>query len=95
MSGQRTYLELPHTPGPFLCASLSPLRWLGRGHEAARVREQGAVVLREKLKATNFGGLLLSDSGIIRCNSIRDTAQAQHKHIPGQCNGHHPGDSEP
>jgi hypothetical protein len=59
------------------------------------VREQGAVVLREKLKATNFGGLLLSCSGVIRCNSIRDTAEAHHKHIPRQRNGHHSRDSEP
>ena len=33
--------------------------------------------------------------GLIRCNSIRDTVQAQHKHIPRQRNGHHPRDSEP
>jgi len=39
-----------------------------------------AVVLRiaRTTKATNFGGLLLSNTRLIRCNSIRDTAQAQH-----------------
>jgi hypothetical protein len=41
------------------------------------------------------GGLLLSSGGLICCNSIRDTVQAQHKHIPRQRNGHHPRDSEP
>jgi hypothetical protein len=37
----------------------------------------------------------LFSSGLIRCNSIRDTVQAQHKHIPRQRNGHHSRDSEP
>jgi hypothetical protein len=39
-----------------------------------------AVVLRiaRTTKATNFGGLLLSTTRLIRCNSIRDAAQAQH-----------------
>jgi len=43
-----------------------------------------------------FGGpLFVSSSGFIRCNSIRDTVQAQHKNIPRQHNGHHRSDSEP
>ena len=32
---------------------------------------------------------------LIRCNSIRDTVQAQHKHIPREGDGHHSCDSEP
>jgi hypothetical protein len=41
------------------------------------------------------GGLFLFGGGLIRCNSVRDTVQTQHKHIPRQCNGHHSCDSEP
>jgi hypothetical protein len=32
---------------------------------------------------------------LIRCNSVRDTVQAQHKHIPRESDGHHSRDSEP
>jgi hypothetical protein len=64
---------------------------------AASFSQTGAVVFLQN--GTNlghqFGGLFLSSSGLIRCNSIRDTVQAQHKHIPRQRNGHHPRDSEP
>jgi len=42
-----------------------------------------------------LGSLLLSISGLIRRNSIRDTVYAQHKHIPRQRNGHNARDSEP
>jgi hypothetical protein len=54
----------------------------------------GAVIPQENL-GHQIGGLFLSSSGLIRCNSIRDTVQTQHKHIPRQRNGHHPRDSEP
>jgi hypothetical protein len=36
-----------------------------------------------------------SGSGLIRCNSIGDTVQAQHKHIPNQSDAHHSCNSEP
>jgi hypothetical protein len=42
-----------------------------------------------------FGGLFLSSGDLIRCNSIRKTVQAQHKHIPRERDGHHSCDSEP
>jgi hypothetical protein len=50
---------------------------------------------KRKYRLAKFGGLFLSSSGLIRCNSIRDTVQAEHKHIPRQHNDHHPSDSEP
>jgi hypothetical protein len=50
---------------------------------------------KRKYRLGKFGGLFLSSSGIIRCNLIRGTAQAEHKHIPRQHNDHHSGDSEP
>jgi hypothetical protein len=61
------------------------------------VRKQGAVVFRMAriTKATKLVAFFFSISGLIRCNSIRDTVQAQHKHISRQRNGHHPRDSEP
>ena len=61
----------------------------------ASVTEDVVVLVPLPTKATNFGGLFLSSGGLIRCNSIRDTVQAQHKHIPRQRNGHHPDDGEP
>jgi hypothetical protein len=42
-----------------------------------------------------FGGLFLSSGDLIRCNSIRETVQAQHEHVPRQRDGHHSRDSEP
>ena len=53
------------------------------------------LTTKRKYRLGKFGGLFLSSSGLIRCNSIRDTVQAEHKHIPRQHNDHYPGDSEP
>ena len=36
-----------------------------------------------------------SSIGLIRSNSIQDTVQAQHQHIPDQHNRHHSRDGEP
>jgi len=59
--------------------------------------QKGAVVFYQS--GTDLGHPVwwpfLSSSDLIRCNSIRDTVQAQHKHIPRQHNGHHPRDGEP
>jgi len=38
---------------------------------------------------THSAGGGIFSSGLIRRNSIRDTVQAHHKHIPRQRNGHH------
>jgi hypothetical protein len=57
------------------------LSWRSGGKDEARRIKLVAFFL--------FGG------GLIRCNSVRDTVQAQHKHIPRERNAQYSRDGEP
>jgi hypothetical protein len=68
-----------------------------RDYEAASFANKARSFLQHEriTKATKLVAFFLSSRGPIRCNSIRDTVQTQHKHIPRQRNGDYPRNSEP
>jgi hypothetical protein len=76
--------------------SETPIAILWLGLWAASLAKGAALFSpNDDLGHPSLGGLSLSSRGLTRRNSIRDTVQAQHKHIPNQSDAHHSCNSEP
>src|SRR5215471_12506717 len=79
-----------HGRWPNKWAAVTSLGPRGRGAEGVS-RPRGQILNADHwvwFPTHSAGGGIFS-SGLIRRNSIRNTVQAHHKHIPRQRNGHH------